>query len=277
MKVKKFELLLKEHFGKKYSEDFPRGFQRIGHVAVIGVKPGVRKHEKGIAGLVLKNYPHIKTVCRKGRVEGELRKPRIKKIVGNGTVTTHKENYCTYTLDVSKVMFAKGNLAERARIVSQVKDNETVVDMFAGIGYFSIPIAKSKNVKVVGIEKNMDSVKYLKKNILQNNVKILPILGDSLYSPLKIKADRIIMGYMPKTYRYLPSAFSILRDKGIIHYHDTYGKRELWEKPLGIIKKEAAKAGFRVERIVKKRVVKNYAPNVYHIVIDAEFKKQKNY
>src|SRR3989344_2273513 len=73
-----------------------------------------------------------------------------------------------------KEMFPKGNLFERQRIAKQVKPNEIIIDMFAGIGYFSLGLKKAK--KVYAIEKNPLAYKYLKENILLNKAKnIVPI------------------------------------------------------------------------------------------------------
>ena len=63
------------------------------------------------------------------------------------TETINKENGCLFKLDLAKVMWSKGNNNERLRIAKLVGDGETVIDMFAGIGYFSIHIAVHSNAK----------------------------------------------------------------------------------------------------------------------------------
>ena len=41
---------------------------------------------------------------------------------------------------------------------------KVIIDYFAGIGYFTIQLAKSyPNAKIISIDKNPDSIKYLKK------------------------------------------------------------------------------------------------------------------
>ena len=83
----------------------------------------------------------VKSIIKIDRIEGQKREPTVSLLYGRETETIHKENGCLFNLDLSKVMWAKGNNNERLRIAKLVKDGETVVDMFAGIGYFSIPIA----------------------------------------------------------------------------------------------------------------------------------------
>ena len=81
------------------------------------------------------------------------------------------------------------------------------------------------------------------------------------------------MGYFPGTDKFLPTAFSFLKNHGVIHYHNIFSKQELWGKPIKILKKYAEENGFKLEKVLEKKIVKDYAPNVYHVVVDAEFRK----
>ncbi len=257
----------------------PSGFQLIGDIAILGIKSEIKKYEKQIGNSVLKNFRYVKTVCSKGRISGEKREPKIKIIAGRkNTITIHKENGCLFKIDVSKLMFSKGNTTERGRLPGLVKPDETIVDMFAGIGYFSIPIAKKNPLcRICAIEINPVAVKYLKENCVLNRINNIQIVkGDCRKESSKLQktADRVIMGYLPKTYDYLPYAFRFLKKKGIIHYHDVYGEKDLWERPVEILKKAAQKSGYKLERILYKGIVKSYAPGKLHIVVDAEFRRK---
>jgi len=252
----------------------PSGFQRIGSIVIIKLKDP--KHEKKIAQFILDNYPGVKTVCRYAdKVKGELREPTVEYVLGDkNTEVMHKENDCIYKLDVTKVMFSKGNLKERGRVAELVQRGETVIDMFAGIGYFSIPIAKRHpSVLIYAIEKNPNAIEYLYTNKALNKAKNMKIVeGDCRHQlQLEKRADRIIMGYLPKTYQFLPAAFNMLKREGIIHYHDTYSKGELWDKPIKVLEDAAEKAGYKLKEVLYKGKVKEFAPNVFHIIIDARF------
>ena len=252
------------------------GFQTIGSIAVL--KPGLDEKESKKSGRqILNAFPRIRSVYRyAGPVSGPLRIPKVAYVSGEkNPVTIHKENGCLYKLDIQKVMFSKRNLLERIRIPKLVKPEETIVDMFAGIGYFSIPLGKfSPAKKIYSIELNPDSFRFLKENIRLNKLsgKIIPILGDCRKAKIPEKADRIIMGYLPKTYEFLPAAFAFLKPNGIIHYHETFRKSELWELSEKILREYSQKSGFYPIRM-EKRVVKQFAPGVFHVVIDAEFRK----
>ena len=277
--MKPFRQFLEEKLADKLSGSelklLPSGYQKIGDVVILNLSPGLKKHEKEICRLALKELK-ARTVCVKsGGVSGKKREPAVRKVAGGGTEAVHTENGCKYCLDVTKVMFAKGNVSERGRLAKLVRPGETIVDMFAGIGYFSIPIAKAcPSCNIISIDVNPVSASYLTKNCRLNRVaNIQPVLGDCReVRPGKV-ADRVLMGYLPGTAKFLPAAFSILKDRGVIHFHDVYSGKELWKKPLGELENAAGKAGYRMEKVLRKGIVKQYAPRVYHVVIDASFRK----
>ena len=255
----------------------PSSYQKVGDIILIKLFGSAARQHKKIGEAVLEMLPYIRTVCMIKGIAGEYRIPRAEVIAGDkNTTTTHKEHGCLYRIDVAKIMFSKGNLSEHRRLINQIKPNETIIDMFAGIGYFSIGIAKNSKAKeIYAIEKNPTSFKFLKENISLNKIKnIKPMMADCRFATLPEKADRIIMGYFPGTERFLPKAFSLLKKKGIIHYHNVYKQSELWEKPLEQLRKRAEANGFVLTRIITKKKVKSTAPRTYHIVIDAKFKKQ---
>jgi len=186
--------------------------------------------------------------------------------------TIHKENGCQFKMDVSKIMFSKGNLEEKRRLVN-LCFGETVVDMFAGIGYFSIPIAvHSEPQKIISIELNPESYNYLCENIRLNGVSdiIKPICGDCLTSTPENAADRVLMGYVGTTHEYLETGIrAIKKEGGILHYHETVHQNDYPARPINRISEAAKNCGRKVE-ILETRIIKKYSPGVYHIVIDVK-------
>lgn len=247
----------------------PSSYQIIGNVLLLKFMK-IRKstQKKEIAAAILKLLPYVKTVCEISGVESEFRIPKVTKLSGNGTETIHKEHGILYKLDASKIMFSKGNLFERQRLIDQIKAGETVVDMFAGIGYFSLGLAK-KAKKVIAIEKNPIAFRYLNENIRLNRINnIEPILGDNRVLSMAGVADRVVMGYFPDTEQFLLLAVKMLKNKGVIHFHNTYSTHELWKKPIEHLD------NLRINyRILSKKKVKSVAPNTYHVVIDITVRK----
>jgi tRNA wybutosine-synthesizing protein 2 len=277
--LKPIKQLLQEEFKNKLTEKelslLPSSYQKIGDVLILNLKEELWKYDEQIGRFLLKKIPYTRTVCRKvGFITTEYRKPRVKIIAGDkNTETVHREHGVLYKLDVNEIMFAKGNLNERKRITKLVKNGEIIVDMFAGIGYFSIGIAKFSNPKrVYSIEINPKAYRYLCENIRLNRVqeKIVPILGDckEIVPKLGRIADRVIMGLLPSCKEYLPSALKVVKFGGVIHYHGV-AKEEGWEVLLEDVKSAAKDEKLKV-RLVKRVRVKSYAPKVYHWVLDCK-------
>ncbi len=200
-------------------------------------------------------------------VSGEFREPDMKVLFGVSGESVKLENGIRYCFDATKVMFASGNLVERKRMKELDCNGETVIDMFAGIGYFSLPLAKFSGARrVISCEKNPASYRYLVKNLALNGINnIIPILGDNRSIPGKHFADRILMGYVQTTSSFLPKALDLAKPECIIHYHDTFpvGKQG---RMLGEIFDQACgRDGYEV---LSMREVKSFAPSVSHYVAD---------
>ena len=212
---------------------------------------------------------HVKTIMKIDHIQGTKREPVYKVLYGEETETINKENGCLFKLDLSKVMWSKGNNNERLRIAKLVEDGETVIDMFAGIGYFSIPIGVHANAReVIAIEINPNSYRFLCENIELNKLdNITPILGDCKTETPKYKADRIIMGYVKTTHHYLKVAIDSLNEGGILHYHETVPEKLIETRPLERI---ISNADGRDVELLKINKIKKYSPGVEHVVIDAQ-------
>lgn len=254
-------------------KEVPAGYQMIGDILILNLKPGLDKEKIGEA--VHELVPNAKTIMvKESGITGEYREPHLTKLWGDGTITIHNEHDCKFRIDVNKVMWAKGNINERKRIYSIAKDGENVLDMFAGLGYFSIPIAKHHPTsKVISIEKNPEAVQLLKENVKLNKLENVTVIhGDSRTDSPKNWADRVIMGYIPEPVEFLPSAFNALKNKGIIHYEGVRnaGEEETLYEP---VKNEGIKQGFTA-LLLHTQIVKSYGPKRNHVVVDVECIKE---
>jgi tRNA wybutosine-synthesizing protein 2 len=219
---------------------------------------------KDSAGELLRFHPRCRSVVFYRGIHGQFRRPDAELIAGETTETVHKENGCLFKLDIRKVMFCPGNLAERMRM-SRVGTDEVVVDMFAGVGYFSIPIAVHSSPKrVLSIEKNKVAYDYLRENIKLNKVSTIePILGDCAEKTPEGIADRVIMGYLD-AHPYLRYGVRALKKGGLLHYHEAVPEAVMG-RPVERLKEVAPDA-----EILAFRKIKKYAPGVWHTVVDAK-------
>jgi tRNA wybutosine-synthesizing protein 2 len=264
---------------KKESNALPHGYQIIGKILLIKLKPELLKHKKEIGETILKLFPYIHTVCLIKEIKNVERKPKVEAIAGckRSMQTIHHERGCQFLIDVSKLMWSQGNKEERVRITTLVKHNETIVDMFAGIGYFSIFIAKYSNPKkIYAIDINPEAIEYLRKNTWLNEIesKIEILQGDcrKFANLLENTANRIIMGYLFETEKFLPYALKIAKNNCVIHFHRTVKIEEIEKIKQKIIKiGKKNKCRIKISKVIK---VKSYAPKVLHVVFDLKVKKR---
>jgi len=258
-------------------ELLPANKQKIGDILIVSIPASLSHKKMEIGQLLLLMDEKVRLVLNDSGIAGPFRIP-TREFIGcrlgasDSAEVIHKENGCRFKLDVSKIMFSKGNLEEK-RILAADCSGETIVDMFAGIGYFSVPIAvHSKPKKIIAIELNPVSYGYLCENIRLNGVQdvLEPIFGDCRTLTPENVADRVLMGYVGTTHEYLAAGIkAVKKEGGILHYHETVHLNDFPERPVARIMEAAEKCG-REAMVLESRKVKKYSPGVYHIVIDAE-------
>lgn len=229
------------------------------------------------ADALLKVQPHIRTVLAAlSPVEGEFRTRRFTFVKGeNTTQTVHKEYGCKFVIDMEKAYFTPRLGTERSRILEQIKDGEIVVDMFAGVGPFSILIGKNRpSCRVVAIDKNPEAVKFLRHNIELNAVSnVEAVEGDAKEEVQRYigVADHIIMNLPHTAQEFLDAAMVVSKPGTVIHYYDITPESDLYSSSLGYIESAASKAGFAIEPIAT-RIVRSYSPHQFNVCIEVRIK-----
>jgi tRNA wybutosine-synthesizing protein 2 len=194
-------------------------------------------------------------------ISGKERTPGVEVIWGSSGEVCHREHGCTFILDPSRVMYAMGNLSERRRIVSLALEGGKpgrIGDLFAGIGYFTIPLARA-GCRVHAMEISSVAHGYLARNLGANGVgdRVIAECGDCR-DLLTGVYDRLILGHFDSL-AYLPDALAHARAGSLLHVHTLGDEADR----IGTLVREA---GFSAA--VTTRRVKSYAPHTWHMVQD---------
>ena len=246
----------------------PRHWEMLGDVLVLRLPGELLAHRERIAEAYAEVLEARTVLLDRVNIDGVYRTPEMEKLWGDGTETVHFENGLFYKFDAARIMFSSGNIDEKLRMASLDCRGETVVDMFAGIGYFALPIAvHARPSEVIACEINPLAFRYLRENISLNKVEdvVRPVLGDNRELPGVGIADRVVMGYVRTTAQHLEKAFSLVRQNGIIHYQDTFPLEVFPKMALDNVARAAGGRDYKVERM---REVKSYSPGVSHMVLD---------
>jgi len=256
----------------------PRSFDIIGDIAIVEIPPELSHAKKLIGEAIIKVHPKIKAVFAKaGPVTGIFRIRDLEHIYGEfKTLTLHREYGCVFKVDVLRTYFSPRLSLEHHRVASQVRDGETVVDMFSGVGPFAIMIAKYAKATVYAVDANPYAVQLLNENRKMNKLKgqVYPILGDarSILSSCRLEksADRVIMNLPEKAHLFLDVACKIVKSSGVIHYYAFANGDDpikSAESQLNKVLSSCCESGFL---ILSSRKVKMIAPHKWQVAIDVK-------
>ncbi|AXR80132.1 class I SAM-dependent methyltransferase [Natrarchaeobaculum sulfurireducens] len=299
------DLLVDRGWSDADLESAPGSWAVIGSVILVRL-PADCPDETEVAEALLDLHGEADSVLADEGIEndgtsGTYREPRTRLLAGDpDTETIHTEHGTRYGLDPAAVMFSPGNQAERARMGAVVNEGERVFDMFAGIGYFTLPMARA-GASVTATELNPTAFRYLLENAVLNDVsdRVDAYMTDCRALTGDLEVDRIVMGYYGSSNsaggdagsvesddeeaaaadhgtrtneanEFLPDALEALSPGGIVHYHEATPESCGWDRPLERL--EAATAAVDRElTVLEKRRVKSHSAGVSHVVVDARF------
>ncbi len=259
--------------GDRVAREMPSGYQRLGHVLVLRLPSRLRPYYPAL-GLAWQEELGVSTVLvRTGPIDGELRTPTVERIAGGPTETEVVEHGIRWRFDAASIMFAAGNRTERRRAGRLVDPGESVVDLFAGIGYFAIPAAVHGAREVFAVDKNPVAIRYLVENARRNRVadRVRPIEGDNRAVELpRGAADRVFLGYLPSALPWVGRAVELVRPGGWIHVHLVLDARHARSHAEREVERALADVGAAAAEPPHARRVKPYGPGRTHVVVDAK-------
>ncbi|MDO9098784.1 MAG: class I SAM-dependent methyltransferase family protein [Candidatus Methanoperedens sp.] len=262
-----FEILIKDE-SVVDALGFIPAYEIVGDIAIIDQ---YESDGQQIADVMIRNKK-LKTILQAASsVTGEYRTRELTFLAGEKkTETLYRENGCRYLLDVAKVYFTPRLATERMRIAEQVKDGDKVVDMFAGVGPFSVLIAKKfPGAQVIAIDKNPDAIKYLRENVRLNKLHNVSIREGDARDEIKGISDacHVIMNLPHSGLEFLDAAFGAIKKGGVIHFYAIAHEEDLFDGLFRKIEESARLANVSVIPL-DRRIVRPYAPYQYNVCID---------
>jgi tRNA (guanine37-N1)-methyltransferase len=258
-----------------------KSYDIVGDIAVIRVPDKLERQSIIIAEAVLQLHKNVKAVWRQSSaVSGEFRLRKLEHVAGERrALTTHKEHGCAFRVDLENCFFSPRLSYERMRIARLVQPAEIVINMFAGVGSFSIIIAKHSNAETVySIDVNPMAVGFMRENILLNHVlnRVAPLKGDAkniIRDRLYKKADRVLMPLPEKAYEYLDCSVQALQpDGGWVHYYDFEHARKGESSTDKVVAKVSEKLSLMNVNfaIPFSRIVRDTGPRWQQVVLDVQ-------
>lgn len=266
------EILRPEEISKLYS-----AFDIIGSIIIIKIPDSLNSKKQIIADTILMNFKSAKSVfAQTSAVQGDYRIRRLEHLAGdNSVITEYKEHGCRFKVDVTKTYFSPRLSTERMRISNMITDNEIITNMFAGIGTYSILIAKNnKSCKVYSIDSNPVANELAVINAKLNKVQgqVVPICGDArevIIRQLKGTSTRVLMPLPEKAKEFVDFAVLALKESGgMVHY---FAHVKASSKKLALVNAALdVKYAFinHDYKIVSTRVVREVGPRLYQTVSD---------
>ncbi|UCG44588.1 MAG: class I SAM-dependent methyltransferase family protein [Candidatus Bathyarchaeota archaeon] len=256
-----------------------RSFDVVGDIAIIKIPKAVEQHERLVAEAIMQTNTHIKTVLRQtSAVASDYRLRAIKWIGGEKkTETIHRENGCIFGVDLKECYFSPRLIHERMRIAGQVRPGEVIVNMFAGVGCYSIVIARhSRAERVYSVDINPAAVRSMQENINTNKAagQVVPVEGDAkiiIERSLQNVADRVLMPLPQRAYEYLDSALQALKPSGgWIHYyefeHALKGESPVEKAKVKVVKR-LRNSCLHIDGFFG-GIVRSVGPNWYQVALD---------
>lgn len=240
------------------------GYERLGEIAILDEDDSAEAQEISDA-LLTSSLPIESVVNRASKVKGDLR-VREWDVLAGDTNTVYREYGNEFVLDIAQVYFSPRLATERHRVIEQVRDEETFLDMFAGVGPFVIPAA-TRGATTVGVDLNPAAIEFLQENARRNGVQehVTAIHGNVREIGYDDWADRLVMNLPHSADEFLGTAIRLANDDCTLHYYDIQHE----DDPFGPGERAIRNATSEYEVSVETRhTVRSYAPHEVNVCLD---------
>lgn len=258
-------------------------FDIIGEIAIIKIPESIEEKKEIIGNSLMDNIKNVKSVfSQSSPVRGEFRIRDLELIAGKDqTITYYKEHGCIFKVDVRNTYFSPRLSTERIRISNLISDDtlqnqkDVVINMFGGVGTYSIIIAKKNPQCIVyNIDSNIHAHVLCQENAKLNKVenRVFSIFGDAkdvINSNLSNTANRVLMPLPEKAHEFIDEAvLSLYNRTGIIHYFSHVAAKNKKDVIPEVEKDNELKFKSYLIDLFNITVVREVGPRIYQVVSD---------
>ena len=253
---------------KSHGKKSPLSYVLIGRVAIVSTKDNnIDRIRERIAEL-LESAKDIEAIYVKVGVEDEERIPRLIHIWGTRVnEVLYKEHGLLYPVKLGRVYINPRLAEEHKRIAEIVEYGENILDVFCGIGGFSLLLSTTgKPDMIVANDINLWALKSLIKALQLNKSKlkspIFVVNSDAkfLHHSLRPLFDRFILNLPHKSHQYIGLVEKLCRKTYCVAHFYLVGSSE--DEVASLVP-----GVFSVRRVL------DYAPRKYIFRVDAEIKR----
>lgn len=241
----------------------PTAFDTLGDISIVRLPDELLPYAKEVGDALRSAFPRLRSVFLDHGVVGEFRVLDLEVISGEDvSETVHTEYGLRFKVDPRKAYFNPRLSNERRRIASLVRDGETVVDMFSGVGPFAIMIAKLSRPGVVyAVDLNPEAVRLMRENVELNRVRgVVPLEGDARQWVFDLPcADRVVMNLPHSAIDFFADALTRLKMGGVMHLYHICDRNDL-PQVMEDLKQKAFGMSVRLE-VLRCEELKTYSPS----------------
>uniref|UniRef100_A0A182JPT4 tRNA (guanine(37)-N1)-methyltransferase n=1 Tax=Anopheles christyi TaxID=43041 RepID=A0A182JPT4_9DIPT len=146
-------------------------FSKIGHIIHLNLKDHLLPYKELIGQVICDKIADCRTVVNKSlSIDNTYRNFQMELLCGEPDYNVSvKENGCLFQFDFSKVYWNPRLSTEHEKIVKMLNKIDTLFDLYAGVGPFTVPAAR-RGCKVLANDLNPDSYQALVNNCALNKV-----------------------------------------------------------------------------------------------------------
>lgn len=255
------------------------GYWLVGDIAVFNPREGVDPERLSKYAEELVRSGVARAVWLKAGTHGSYRLPRLIHLAGERRTETMAREYgLRFLVDVARAYFNPRLSFEHRRVAEQVRDGESVLDMFTGVGGFAVHIAHLRKSRVVAVDINPYAAYLAARNaeinrlagevaVVRANARVLPEILEPVF-------DRVIMNHPTASLSFAREACNLARPGQVvaIHVYLLAGEPgEAEEAARGAFKPFCRILGSRVRRVI------DHSPRKFIYSVDLEVERSDGY